>query len=117
MRYFSCARCRSSDGSYNHEAIVARINADLAMSRHLAQRSAVDDRKQYEGVCPSLAPFSTRQGDPGAGRWHSSLHERRWRHRDHQALGLSVSKLFSGAGAWALAKTRSAGNVLIVRDR
>jgi len=45
--------------SYNHEAIVARINADLANDLgNLAQRSLSMIAKQYEGVLPEPGAFS-----------------------------------------------------------
>ena len=47
------------DGSYNHEAIVARINADLANDLgNLAQRSLSMLAKQYQGVLPEPGDFS-----------------------------------------------------------
>ena len=73
MRYFFLREVPfGQDGSYNHEAIVARINADLANDLgNLAQRSLSMIAKQYQGVLPEPGEFSgQRQGDPGAGRRH-----------------------------------------------
>src|SRR6267142_1249967 len=54
VRYFFMREVPfGQDGSYNHEAIVARINADLANDLgNLAQRSLSLISKQYEGVLP-----------------------------------------------------------------
>ncbi|MEA2863307.1 MAG: methionyl-tRNA synthetase, partial [Bradyrhizobium sp.] len=54
MRYFFLREVPfGQDGSYNHEAIVARINADLANDLgNLAQRSLSMIAKQYQGVLP-----------------------------------------------------------------
>ena len=47
------------DGSYSHEAIVARMNADLANGLgNLAQRSLSMIAKNFEGVVPTPGPFT-----------------------------------------------------------
>ena len=47
------------DGNYNHEAIVARTNADLANDLgNLAQRSLSMIGKQFGGVLPEPGAFS-----------------------------------------------------------
>ena len=60
MRYFFLREVPfGQDGSYNHEAIVARINADLANDLgNLAQRSLSMIAKQYGGVLPEPGAFS-----------------------------------------------------------
>src|SRR5437763_12389074 len=60
IRYFFMREVSfGQDGSYNHEAIVARINADLANDLgNLAQRSLSMIAKQYEGVLPQPGEFS-----------------------------------------------------------
>src|ERR1700747_3485255 len=60
MRYFFLREVPfGQDGNYNHEAIVARINADLANDLgNLAQRSLSMIAKQYQGVLPEPSAFS-----------------------------------------------------------
>ena len=60
MRYFFLREVPfGQDGNYNHEAIVARINADLANDLgNLAQRSLSMIAKQLEGVLPEPGEFS-----------------------------------------------------------
>ncbi len=60
MRYFFLREVPfGQDGSYNHEAIVARINADLANDLgNLAQRSLSMIAKQLGGVLPEPGDFS-----------------------------------------------------------
>src|SRR6202165_5432084 len=55
VRYFFLREVPfGQDGNYNHEAIVARINADLANDLgNLAQRSLSMIAKQYQGVLPA----------------------------------------------------------------
>src|SRR5258708_20957685 len=54
IRYFFMREVPfGQDGSYNHETIVARINADLANDLgNLAQRSLSMIARQHEGVLP-----------------------------------------------------------------
>src|SRR5437764_7056891 len=60
VRYFFMREVSfGQDGTYNHEAIVARINAELANDLgNLAQRSLSMIAKQYEGVVPEAGEFS-----------------------------------------------------------
>src|SRR6202044_83558 len=60
VRYFFLREVPfGQDGSYNHEAIVARINADLANDLgNLAQRSLSMIAKQYQGILPEPGEFS-----------------------------------------------------------
>src|SRR5207248_1934623 len=60
MRYFFLREVPfGQDGNYNHEAIVARINADLANDLgNLAQRSLSMIAKQLGGVLPEPGAFS-----------------------------------------------------------
>ena len=60
MRYFFLREVPfGQDGNYNHEAIVARINADLANDLgNLAQRSLSMIAKQLSGVLPEPGEFS-----------------------------------------------------------
>src|SRR3979411_1411997 len=60
VRYFFLREVPfGQDGNYSHEAIVARINADLANDLgNLAQRSLSMIAKQYQGVLPEPGAFS-----------------------------------------------------------
>ena len=60
VRYFFLREVPfGQDGNYNHEAIVARINADLANDLgNLAQRSLSMIAKQLGGVLPEPGAFS-----------------------------------------------------------
>src|SRR6202008_1742858 len=60
MRYFFIREVSfDQDGSYNHEAIVARTNADLANDLgNLAQRSLTMVAKQFDGKVPTPGAFT-----------------------------------------------------------
>src|SRR2546430_2555981 len=60
MRYFFLREVPfGQDGNYNHEAIVARINADLANDLgNLAQRSLSMIARQRGGVLPTSGALS-----------------------------------------------------------
>ncbi len=113
------------DGSYNHEAIVARINADLANDLgNLAQRSLSMLAKQYQGVLPEPGDFSDNdkailaQADGMIALARSAMATQ----QIHQALNAiwavvaEANRYFAGEAPWALAKTdpRRQGTVLYV---
>src|SRR4030081_1841583 len=60
LRYFFLREVPfGQDGNYNHEAIVARINADLANDLgNLAQRSLTMVAKNFGGILPAPGPLS-----------------------------------------------------------
>ncbi|MCU0830341.1 MAG: methionine--tRNA ligase [Rhizobiaceae bacterium] len=60
LRYFFCREVPfGQDGSYSHEAIINRINADLANDLgNLAQRSLSMINKNCEGKVPAKGPLS-----------------------------------------------------------
>jgi methionyl-tRNA synthetase len=102
------------DGSYNHEAIVARINADLANDLgNLAQRSLSMIAKQYQGVLPEPGAFSDSdntilaQADGMIALARSAMASQ----QIHQALNATwavvaeANRYFAGEAPWALAKT------------
>jgi methionyl-tRNA synthetase len=62
LRYFLLRAVPfGQDGNYSHEAIVARINADLANDLgNLAQRSLTMVARQLSGVLPSPGAFSQK---------------------------------------------------------
>jgi methionyl-tRNA synthetase len=102
------------DGSYNHEAIVARINADLANGLgNLAQRSLSMIAKQLGGVLPEPGPFSENdktmlaEADAMIGAARNAMAMQ----QIHQWLNAVWSviaegdRYFAGEAPWALAKT------------
>ncbi len=115
MRYFFLREVPfGQDGSYNHEAIVARINADLANDLgNLAQRSLSMIAKQLGGVLPEPSAFSDNdkailaQADGMIGLARSAMATQ----QIHQALNAvwavvaEANRYFAGEAPWALAKT------------
>jgi methionyl-tRNA synthetase len=115
MRYFFLREVPfGQDGSYNHEAIVARINADLANDLgNLAQRSLSMIAKQYEGVLPEPGEFSDNdkailaQADGMVSLARTAMATQ----QIHQALNAiwavvaEANRYFAGEAPWALAKT------------
>ena len=115
MRYFFLREVPfGQDGSYNHEAIVARINADLANDLgKLAQRSLSMIAKQYDGVLPEPGAFSDNdkailaQADGMIGLARTAMATQ----QIHQALNAvwavvaEANRYFAGEAPWALAKT------------
>jgi methionyl-tRNA synthetase len=115
MRYFFLREVPfGQDGSYNHEAIVARINADLANDLgNLAQRSLSMISKQYQGVLPEPGAFTDNdkailaQADAMIAIARSAMATQ----QIHQALNAvwavvaEANRYFAGEAPWALAKT------------
>jgi methionyl-tRNA synthetase len=115
MRYFFLREVPfGQDGNYNHEAIVARINADLANDLgNLAQRSLSMIAKQYQGVLPEPGAFSDSdkamltQADGMIGLARTAMATQ----QIHQALNAvwavvaEANRYFAGEAPWALAKT------------
>ncbi|MEP6838355.1 MAG: methionine--tRNA ligase, partial [Bradyrhizobium sp.] len=115
MRYFFLREVPfGQDGNYNHEAIVARINADLANDLgNLAQRSLSMIAKQLEGVLPEpgeftdndkailaeadsmLAASRTAMATQQIHQWLNAV----W------AVVAEANRYFAGEAPWALAKT------------
>ncbi|MCB1386281.1 MAG: methionine--tRNA ligase, partial [Nitratireductor sp.] len=115
MRYFFLREVPfGNDGSYSHEAIVARINADLANDLgNLAQRSLSMIAKNCEGRVPEPGNFSDEdralldaayalpeamRGEMKAFRIHKAL-EAVW-----QVVG-DANRYFAFQEPWALKKT------------
>src|ERR1700726_5110281 len=115
MRYFFLREVPfGQDGSYNPEAIVARINADLANDLgNLAQRSLSMIAKQLGGVLPEPGAFSDNdtailaQADGMIGLARTAMGAQ----QIHQALNAvwavvaEANRYFAGEAPWALAKT------------
>jgi methionyl-tRNA synthetase len=115
MRYFFLREVPfGQDGNYNHEAIVARINADLANDLgNLAQRSLSMIAKQLGGVLPGpgelsvndrsilaqadamLEPSRTAMATQQIHQWLNTV----W------AVVAEANRYFAGEAPWALAKT------------
>ncbi|KJC36165.1 methionine--tRNA ligase [Bradyrhizobium sp. LTSP885] len=115
VRYFFLREVPfGQDGNYNHEAIVARINADLANDfGNLAQRSLSMIAKQLGGVLPEPGAFSESdkailaQADAMLEASRSAMATQ----QIHQwlntvwAVVAEANRYFAGEAPWALAKT------------
>lgn len=115
LRYFFLREVAfGQDGNYNHEAIVARINADLANGLgNLAQRSLSMIAKQLGGVLPEPGEFTdndkamlamadamleasrTAMATQQIHQWINAV----W------AVVAEGDRYFAGEAPWALAKT------------
>ena len=115
VRYFFMREVSfGQDGSYNHEAIVARINADLANDLgNLAQRSLSMIAKQLGGVLPEPGEFTDNdkeilaEADAMLGASRTAMATQ----QIHQWLNVvwavvaEANRYFAGEAPWALAKT------------
>ncbi|WP_084799458.1 methionine--tRNA ligase [Bradyrhizobium sp. Ai1a-2] len=115
LRYFFLREVPfGQDGNYSHEAIVARINADLANDLgNLAQRSLSMIAKQLGGVLPEPGEFSENdkailaQADAMLEASRSAMATQ----QIHQwlnavwAVVAEANRYFAGEAPWALAKT------------
>jgi methionyl-tRNA synthetase len=126
IRYFFLREVAfGQDGHYNHEAIVARINADLANDLgNLAQRSLSMIAKQLGGMLPTPGEFSANdkailaEADAMVGVARTAMATQ----QIHQWLNAvwsvvaEANRYFAGEAPWALAKTDPArqGTVLYV---
>jgi methionyl-tRNA synthetase len=113
------------DGNYSHEAIVNRINADLANDLgNLAQRSLTMVGRNFGGVLPAPGVFSDNDqailvsADAMVGKARDAMATQQL----HQVLNAvwtvvaDANRYFAGEAPWALAKTDPArqGTVLYV---
>ena len=115
MRYFFLREVPfGQDGSYNHEAIVARINADLANDLgNLAQRSLSMIGKQYAGVLPEPGEFSDNdkailaQADGMIALARTAMATQQIHHALNAiwVVVAEANRYFAGEAPWALAKT------------
>ena len=115
VRYFFLREVPfGQDGNYNHEAIVARINADLANDLgNLAQRSLSMIAKQLGGVLPEPGEFTDNdkaileQADAMIDASRTAMATQ----QIHQwlntvwAVVAEANRYFAGEAPWALAKT------------
>ena len=126
LRYFFLREVSfGQDGNYSHEAIVNRINADLANDLgNLAQRSLTMIGKQLGGVMPTPGAFIGERPDDPRGRRRDDRQGARGDEDAalHQVLNAvwavvaDANRYFAGEAPWALAKTDPArqGTVLYV---
>ena len=115
VRYFFMREVPfGQDGNYSHEAIVNRVNADLANDLgNLAQRSLSMIAKNCEGKVPSPGELTTQDTEILAAADALLPHCRA--HHDVQALHKSLdaiwkvvadaNRYFAGQEPWALKKT------------
>ena len=126
LRYFFLREVPfGQDGNYSHEAIVNRINADLANDLgNLAQRSLTMIGKQFGGVLPKPGAFSDNDkailaaADDmiGKAREHMKTQQLHQVLNTVWAVVADANRYFAGEAPWALAKTDPArqGTVLYV---
>ena len=115
MRYFLLREFSyGQDGNYNHEAIVARINADLANDLgNLAQRSLSMIAKQLGGVLPEPGAFSDNDkailamadGMIATSREAMAMQQIHHWLNAAWAVVAEANRYFAGEAPWALAKT------------
>ncbi len=115
MRYFFLREVPfGQDGNYNHEAMVARINADLANDLgNLAQRSLSMIAKQLGGVLPEPGEFTDNDRDilAEADAMLAASRTAMATQQIHQWLNVvwsvvaEANRYFAGEAPWALAKT------------
>ena len=126
LRYFLLREVPfGQDGNYSHEAIVNRINADLANDLgNLAQRSLTMVARNLGGVLPAPGVFSDNDqailaaADAMIGKARDAMATQQL----HQVLNAvwtvvaDANRYFAGEAPWALAKTDPArqGTVLYV---
>src|ERR1051326_7295170 len=115
LRYFFLREVPfGQDGNYSHEAIVNRINADLANDLgNLAQRSLTMVARQLGGALPAPGAFSENDktilaaADAMVGKAREVMATQQL----HQVLNVvwavvaEANRYFAGEAPWALAKT------------
>ncbi len=115
VRYFFLREVPfGQDGNYSHDAIVARINADLANDLgNLAQRSLSMIAKQSAGVLPKPGPFSANDtamltsADAMIGKAREAMATQQLHQVLNQvwAVVAEANRYFAGEAPWAAAKT------------
>jgi methionyl-tRNA synthetase len=111
------------DGNYSHEAIVNRINADLANDLgNLAQRSLTMVNKQLGGTLPAPGSFSDNDKAilAAADAMIATAREHMKTQQLHQVLNAiwtvvaDANRYFAGEAPWALAKTDPARQATVL---
>jgi methionyl-tRNA synthetase len=115
LRYFLLREVPfGQDGNYSHEAIVARINADLANDLgNLAQRSLSMVARSLGGVLPKPGAFAASDQTllASADALIGKAREAMTTQQLHQVLNAvwavvaEANRYFAGEAPWALAKT------------
>jgi methionyl-tRNA synthetase len=115
LRYFFLREVPfGQDGNYSHEAIVNRINADLANDLgNLAQRSLSMVARQLGGVLPKPGPLSGSDQEilAAADGMMNKAREAMKTQQLHQVLNAvwaviaQANRYFAGEAPWALANT------------
>jgi methionyl-tRNA synthetase len=102
------------DGNYSHQAIVNRINADLANDLgNLAQRSLSIVAKQCDGVLPEPGVFTENDNtilaaaDAMIGKVREAMKTQQLHHVLNAvwAVVADANRYFAGEAPWAAAKT------------
>jgi methionyl-tRNA synthetase len=126
LRYFLLREVPfGQDGNYSHEAIVNRINADLANDLgNLAQRSLTMVARGLGGTLPKPGAFSANDqailaaADALIGKARDAMATQQLHHVLSAVWGVvaEANRYFAGEAPWALAKTDPArqGTVLYV---
>ncbi len=126
LRYFFLREVPfGQDGNYSHEAIVNRINADLANDLgNLAQRSLSMIGKNFGGVLPAPGAFSgtdktilaAADGMIGIAREHMKTQQLHQVLNAVWAVVADANRYFASEAPWALARTdpKRQGTVLYV---
>ena len=126
LRYFFLREVPfGQDGNYSHEAIVARINADLANDLgNFAQRSLTMIGKAFSGTLPAPGAFTANDNTilAAADAMIGKAREAMTTQQLHQVLNTvwtvvaDANRYFAGEAPWALAKTdpQRQGTVLYV---
>ena len=126
LRYFFLREVPfGQDGNYSHEAIVNRINADLANDLgNLAQRSLSMIGKAFGGVLPEPGEFTAEDKTilAAADGMIATAREHMKTQQLHQVLNAvwavvaDANRYFASQAPWALAKTdpKRQGTVLYV---
>ncbi len=115
LRYFFLREVPfGQDGNYSHDAIVARINADLANDLgNLAQRSLTMIAKNLGGVLPAPAAFADTDkailaaADAMIDKAREAMKTRALHHMLNAvwAVVADANRYFASEAPWALAKT------------
>jgi methionyl-tRNA synthetase len=126
LRYFFLREVPfGQDGNYSHEAIVNRINADLANDLgNLAQRSLSMIAKQFGGVLPAPGAFSAADTTMlaaadamiGLAREHMKTQQLHQVLNAVWAVVADANRYFASEAPWAKAKTdpQRQGTILYV---